>query len=184
MSLRWITPVLTAFVVSACGGSKPPSAREPAAPVDMSLRGTIDARPFAARSAFAKRRDDNGEVDVVAFERVIPPERACEALLLPRDDAERIVVQMPWPLPEGTSLPSLGAAQLAERQPKSGTAGVQFSVRRGLGESWQRALGSVVVRSASPSGGTLDLDVASTNEPGGVPGSIRGALPFRLCPPG
>ena len=151
----------------------------------MSLRGTIDVRPFEARSAFAKRRDDNGEVDIVVFERAVAPARACEQLLSQRDDTERLVlVQMRWPLQPGTSLLSLSARELAERQPKSGTAAVQFSVRRGLGESWQRALGWVVVSSASPSGGTLTLDVATANEPGGVTGSIRGALPFVLCPPG
>jgi hypothetical protein len=150
----------------------------------MSLRGTIDVRPFEARSAFARRRSDNGKLDIIVFDTELSPARGCDHVEGEHDTERVIQVQMPWPLPLGTTLRSMDPHEFAALQPTSGTAGVRFSVRRGLGGASQTALGSVVVSAVSASGGTLTLDVASANLPEGVSGEVRGAVPFVLCPAG
>lgn len=91
------------------------------------------------------------------------------------DTQRTIWIQMTWPAPES----SVWTSTVGTTNPN--TAGVFFMVRRGLGGSGQRASGNVRVVQSNPTAGVLYVDAATSNQVGGVHGSVRGMLPFTMC---
>lgn len=168
-----------AVLACACSSgaeSAPPPESGPPSAGDDRLSGNVDVRPYRAYVAFARRRDDNGRLDIKAFDRPVGPDIGCLSGEQGLVDTQRtVLIQMPWPVPVGSVWTSGVHADSAN------TAGVSFWVRRGLGGSAQGAAGTVTVRAVDAKGGVLFLDAATANRTGGVHGSVRGELPFTIC---
>lgn len=143
------------------------------------LSGNIDVRPFTAAIAYAHERYYDDDLDIHAFERAVSPEVGCGSADFALEDTERYVwVQMPWPVEPASEWWSTGAG---EDPPNGNDAGVFFSVRRGHGSTATRATGRVEVLDVAERGGVLYLEVATENT-GSLHGSVKGSIPFTICP--
>ncbi len=172
-----IKPLMALFALAAvaCGGnSAPPDA--PPAPDSQRLSGNVDVRPYTAHVAYATRREDNGEIDIKAYDRPTTRSAGCLTGEQGLVDTQRtVLVQMPWPVQPDSIWSTIPSAAIKN------SAGVHFMVRRGLGGTGTRASGLVRVVEVSDTGGVLHIDAATPNKVGGVHGTVSGLLPFTIC---
>lgn len=134
--------------------------------------GTVIGEPFATQGVLAhRRRSSDPTVEI----RLMSREASCDdfdADYRADKDEPVVVMYMKWPHAKGDTIP-LKAAQTEERlQFCKGKGGEKGRVRC---EPRDPEQGSVKVLDASPTGGTLSFDVASSK------GKLSGSLEFELC---
>lgn len=116
----------------------------------------------------------------LAYERAISQAEGCAAIVPAlREDGERMLeLRLEWPASPGTEF----WTDPADAPPNMQSTAAFFHLRRGLGETSSRALGTIEVETASTSTVVVSLELGTANEPDAVTGLLRGSLRFTVCP--